>query len=190
MSLNLKNSKYEATVLQVVAGEDVTFEDGSNIYFSGLKIEHGGQTHYVGNEFEMVKLNEATRFEWFDEFDNHTRKSFTAFVNRTVFSTIENLMEYCDQARNPLTAINLNSTSTGGVGVGGGTSTVNEDNFYIHFQNTAASVWAVIHNLGKYPSVSIVDSANSEWEGEVQHLSRSELIISFTAPFAGRAYLN
>ena len=59
-----------------------------------------------------------------------------------------------------------------------------------HHQATAASIWTITHNLGKNPSVSIVDSAGDECEGEVRHISVNELVVSFSAAFTGRAFLN
>jgi len=72
-------------------------------------------------------------------------------------------------------------TNTGG----GGTSTT-----FIYSQITAASSWDIIHNLGKYPSVSVVDSSGNEVMGDVEYVSSNELIITFSSGFGGIAYLN
>lgn len=61
---------------------------------------------------------------------------------------------------------------------------------YIHIQATASASWVIVHNLGKYPSVSIVDSAGSEVIGEVIYNSKNQLTVSFSAAFSGKAYLN
>lgn len=61
---------------------------------------------------------------------------------------------------------------------------------YEHNQATPSSFWTVTHNLGKRPSVSVFTSANDEVEGDVEHLSNTQLTIAFSAPFAGVAYLN
>ena len=67
----------------------------------------------------------------------------------------------------------------------------------VHTQDTAASTWQVTHNLGKYPSVSVVDTANTAVNGKVLYEdwstnqpSTSKLQIIFTATFAGKAFLN
>jgi hypothetical protein len=44
--------------------------------------------------------------------------------------------------------------------------------------------------MGKFPSVSIVDTAGDEVEGTVNHISNIRLTITFTAAFSGKAYLN
>lgn len=72
-------------------------------------------------------------------------------------------------------------------GVSAGTS---DDRYYVHTQPTASSQWVVEHNLGKYPSVSITDSAGSQVVGNVQYIDENNLIISFSAEFSGVAYMN
>jgi hypothetical protein len=61
---------------------------------------------------------------------------------------------------------------------------------YTHNQTLASSTWTIVHNMGKNPSVSIVDSSGDEVEGEVMHVSNNQLTISFSAQFSGKAYLN
>ena len=61
---------------------------------------------------------------------------------------------------------------------------------YIHNQTSPASIWTVAHNLNKYPSVSVVDSAYEEVIGEVEYLTPNTLEVRFTAPFSGQAYIN
>ena len=57
-------------------------------------------------------------------------------------------------------------------------------------QQVASSEWTITHNLNKFPSVTIIDSADSVVYGEVQYNSANSLTISFTADFSGKAYLN
>lgn len=57
-------------------------------------------------------------------------------------------------------------------------------------QTPASAVWTITHNLNKYPSVTVVDSAGDECEGSVNHISRNLLTITFSAAFSGRAFLN
>lgn len=61
---------------------------------------------------------------------------------------------------------------------------------YIHVQSQASSTWNVTHNLNKYPSVTIVDSAETEVIGDVQYIDSNNLTITFTAAFSGKVYLN
>lgn len=61
---------------------------------------------------------------------------------------------------------------------------------HTHTQTLASATWTVAHNLGKNPSVSVVDSAEEEVIGEVQHVDVNNLVIRFSAAFSGKAYLN
>jgi hypothetical protein len=64
------------------------------------------------------------------------------------------------------------------------------DQNYVFTQVSGAVTWAVAHNLAKYPSVSVVDSANSELIADVHHVDQNNLTISFANATAGKAYMN
>lgn len=61
---------------------------------------------------------------------------------------------------------------------------------YIHVQRASSDNWHIVHNLKKYPSVSIVDSADSLVIGNIDYINENELDISFVGAFSGKAYLN
>lgn len=61
---------------------------------------------------------------------------------------------------------------------------------YIHTQSVPATVWTVSHNLGRFPSVSVVDSAGTLVFGEVKYLTSNSLTVTFSAAFGGKAYIN
>jgi len=61
---------------------------------------------------------------------------------------------------------------------------------YLHTQNIAATTWTVTHNLGKKPSVTVVDSGGSVVIGAVTHVNTNQLQIVFTAAFSGVAHCN
>lgn len=64
------------------------------------------------------------------------------------------------------------------------------DLHYTHTQGPAASVWVITHNLGKFPDITVFDSAGDECDGDVVHNSLSQVTVTFSAPFSGVAYLN
>ena len=66
---------------------------------------------------------------------------------------------------------------------------VNDKN-YVHNQTTASDTWVVEHNLNKYPSVSVINSANEEVIGEVEYDNVNQITIKFAAAFKGKATLN
>lgn len=61
---------------------------------------------------------------------------------------------------------------------------------YIYHQSVASDIWYIVHNLDKYPSVTVVDSAGSVVIGDVQYITRDEIILTFAGAFSGTAYLN
>lgn len=61
---------------------------------------------------------------------------------------------------------------------------------YIHHQQVAAKTWRVEHDLGRYPGVTVVDSSGRYVIGDVHYLDENTIEISFSASFAGKAYLN
>lgn len=61
---------------------------------------------------------------------------------------------------------------------------------YIHVQNQASTRWEIHHNLKKYPSVTVVDSAGTVVIGGVQYIDENYIICTFSHPFSGTAYLN
>jgi len=54
----------------------------------------------------------------------------------------------------------------------------------------ASATWTVVHNLNKYPSVSIVDTAGDEVIGQVHFNDSNTVTITFTAAFSGKAFIN
>ena len=69
------------------------------------------------------------------------------------------------------------------------------DKHYVHNQIASSDTWVVVHNLSKFPAVTVVDSAGTVVEGEVTYDSLNQLTIRFyslgvSSPFSGKAYLN
>jgi hypothetical protein len=65
-----------------------------------------------------------------------------------------------------------------------------QDKTYVHDQIPPNSIWNITHNLNKYPSVTVVNSAGSISIGEIDYISLNEISITFSAGFSGKAYLN
>ena len=68
--------------------------------------------------------------------------------------------------------------------------TVSYVDTYVHYENTPNIEWTAIHNMNKYPSVTVVDSAGSIVEGAVDYLSLNSCKITFCGAFSGKAYFN
>lgn len=61
---------------------------------------------------------------------------------------------------------------------------------YIHNQSTSSATWTITHNLGFYPSVSVVDSGGNYVVGDVTYVSLNVVSIAFSSAFGGKAYLS
>lgn len=61
---------------------------------------------------------------------------------------------------------------------------------YTHSQIEPVSTWTITHNLGKYPSVNVTDSAGTVVTGDIFYQSTNVVIVDFDAPFGGKAHLN
>lgn len=71
-----------------------------------------------------------------------------------------------------------------------GQITVETDKNYLHKQTVPSKLWVIKHDLGKYPAVSIMDSAKNEVVGEVIYHDKNTLTTSFMGEFSGIATLN
>ena len=69
--------------------------------------------------------------------------------------------------------------------LGGGTSST-----FVFEQITPLNTWLINHNLGKYPSVMIVDSSGNQVIGDVTYLSNNQIRVNFSAGFSGKVFLN
>lgn len=116
----------------------------------------------------------------------------TPIVPSTVVVTGGNLTPIVQiQSQQPASVV-IRQVEAGPAGAAGaqGVPGSGGDKNYTHDQMTSSVTWVVVHNLGKYPSVSVVDSAGSLWEGHVAYDSLNQLTLTFSAPFGGKAYLN
>lgn len=48
----------------------------------------------------------------------------------------------------------------------------------------------VTHNMGKYPSVTVINSAGDEVIGDIEHISVNQLTASFSSGFSGKITCN
>ena len=69
-------------------------------------------------------------------------------------------------------------------------STEGDDKSYTHNQGVASATWNIQHNMGKKPSVTIVDSAENYVVGEIEYVDNNNLTVTFSGAFSGKAYLN
>ena len=61
---------------------------------------------------------------------------------------------------------------------------------YVFEQGAASNTWNVVHNLDKFPSVTVVDSAGTKVVCLITYINSNECELKFNAAFKGTAYLN
>lgn len=72
-------------------------------------------------------------------------------------------------------------------GVIGGVSL---DANFVYTQGSPSATWVVNHNLNKYCSVTVVDSADNIVVGEVLYNSLNQVTLTFAGAFSGKAFFN
>jgi hypothetical protein len=71
-----------------------------------------------------------------------------------------------------------------------GTTALNASQDVVFTQQTPASIWTIEHNLGRYPTVLVIDSGGSQVIGDYSYPDLNTVVLTFSAPFAGQAYLS
>ena len=61
---------------------------------------------------------------------------------------------------------------------------------FIFNQGVPATTWNITHNLGKFPSITVIDTGNTVVTGEYTYVDNNNVQLTFSAGFAGKAYLN
>ena len=67
---------------------------------------------------------------------------------------------------------------------------------FVFTQTAPAVAWGagtppvVTHNLGKFPSITVIDTGNTVVQGQYTYINNNTVALAFSAPFAGKAYLN
>ncbi len=72
-------------------------------------------------------------------------------------------------------------------GVIGGVSL---DANYVYVQTSPSATWVISHNLNKYCSVTVVDSADNTVYGDVLYNSLNQVTLTFAGAFSGKAFFN
>lgn len=57
-------------------------------------------------------------------------------------------------------------------------------------QGIPSATWTINHDLDKFPSVTVVNESKEVMIGNIQYVNNNTVIITFSAPFSGYAYLN
>ena len=61
---------------------------------------------------------------------------------------------------------------------------------FVFNQGVPAITWNIAHNLGKFPSITVIDTGDTVVQGEYTYVDNNNVTLKFSAAFAGKAYLN
>ena len=64
------------------------------------------------------------------------------------------------------------------------------NNTFIWTQMVSSTVWNIVHNLNKYPSVVTTDSVDRVIMGDVQYIDMNTVQVTFNYMISGKAFLN
>lgn len=64
------------------------------------------------------------------------------------------------------------------------------DKTFTFVQSASSTNWSIQHNMDKFPAVVVVNNNNVVMYGNITYIDTNNLIITFSAGFSGKAYLN
>ena len=64
------------------------------------------------------------------------------------------------------------------------------DKSYVFVQGVPATTWTIQHDLQKFPSITVIDTADTVVIGKYTYINNNNVTLTFSAGFAGKAYLN
>ncbi len=109
--------------------------------------------------------------------------------SQTSTSVVYPMQYVVDQNGVPLDPIEgTNSRVVGGTA--GTQQTTTQATTFAYTQNTPAIVWDVVHDLNRYPSVTVVNTEGQVVQPDITYVSSNEIKISFAFPYTGSVYLN
>lgn len=202
---NINSNTISSTQWGYVASLDQSLSTGSSPSFNGMTFPSfsDGLLRIVGG---IVTVNPAGSIDLENDVYNvlpiangGTNSSTTLNNNRVMISALDSIVE-----SDTISTTNLNVLA-GMTDVATGVSNndtittqgyvdeainVAKDKTYVHNQIVASATWTITHNLGKYANVTIVDSAQTEVYGDKEYQDMNTVVMTFTAAFSGKAYVN
>lgn len=191
----------------IILGDDLTDVDRREVFIDARDIEQGASTALEDRGAAKLKEYQATDSFEFEVFTRDYRKKWdlgdiTTFHDKDLDYLDNNQIVEIQETYeadgikieatfgDPVKTITDVVKSTSEEIKTESRTSVGGDKTYTHTQTTPAMKWTVQHNLGKFPSCTITDSAGTVVIGEVKHMDKNTVEIVFSAQFAGKAFLN
>ena len=64
------------------------------------------------------------------------------------------------------------------------------DKTFEYTQVSPSVTWNIQHNLNKFPSITVIDTLDTVVVGQYEYIDNNNVTLTFSAGFAGKAYLN
>ena len=191
----------------IILGDDLTDVDRREVFIDARDIEQGESTALEDRGAAKLKAYQATDSFEFEVITRDYRKKWdlgdiTTFYDKDLNYLDNNQIVEIQETYeadgikieptfgDPVKTITDVVKSTSEEIKTESRTSVGGDKTYTHTQTTPAMKWTVQHNLGKFPSCTITDSAGTVVIGEVKHMDKNTVEIVFSAQFAGKAFLN
>lgn len=131
-------------------------------------------------------------------FSNHIESELSEKLKIRVFETLDELNQHLESASRYPGQVALCKEAEGQIFVlsndmsqwllAAGNEDYYDKHFVLHITHKLQEV--IAHNLGKKPSVEILDEQGNKCIAEVQHLDENTTKISFIDPFSGKVTFN
>lgn len=144
--------------------------------------------------FNRYNLNEKDVYPYFLElYDKGGTLNIHNSNNTTSFGSFR--IQGINLDQNTVIQLTVDLLASNGTAINGDTIAVvgqfdSGDKNYIHTQIASASTWTINHGLGKFPSVTIVDTGNNVVIGDIQYTNNNQLTVTFLSNISGKAYIN
>ena len=77
------------------------------------------------------------------------------------------------------------TTGSWGIGI-----KLTQDQGYVHEQIASATTWTINHNLDFVPNITVVDTFGTVVEGSYDYPNDTTVVLNFSSPFSGKAFLS
>jgi hypothetical protein len=184
--------------LEYLVDEQVMFQDVAGKGSFGHYIMRGytqiGTTNFYTLTLEYIGGNGSIAMDHYYTLVNFYLELGATEVNSvdTSDTTFIDMTPTTPQTGNVEITASLSATGTpdNTKFLRGDNTWIEADKTFIFTQAVPATTWNITHNLGKFPSVSVINSNNVVINGEVTYIDNNNIQANFSAGFSGKAYLN
>ena len=184
--------------LEYLVDEQVMFQDVAGKGSFGHYIMRGytqiGTTNFYTLTLEYIGGNGSINMDHYYTLVNFYLELGATGVDsvRSLDTTFIDMTPTTPQTGNVEITASLSATGTpdNTKFLRGDNTWVEADKTFIFTQGTPSTSWVIQHNLGKFPSITVVDTADTVVIGDYNYTDDNNVTLTFSAGFAGKAYLN